>query len=541
MRTVFNSIRGMLLVLVVVCGFGFFAIFAGGLDALDRVDTAATQMGLGKDVAADILPPPLYVIEAHLAAYQMLDAPLAERKKLAEKLQQLKKDFDDRNAFWSKADIDRTVSQALMGTQKEKAAAYFAAMEQSFLPAVLAGQDDVARQHFSQLKQLYEEHRSGVDATVKVANAWADERLASLGKTSQNARWLLGGIGGACVLFAVVLYLTIAKRIDSLLGAGPEALRAEMMRLAAGDLRPSEQSAAPGSVMAALREAQEKIRSLVGDTSEGAAVVDAQVGQVTSALKALEQDASDLADAAMSSSAAMEQIATAITLIVEQAGQADQAVGEARREALDSDSARLQSLASVTRLAEASQQAQLAVTQLGEQSQQVTGIVGTIREIAEQTNMLALNAAIEAARAGEQGRGFAVVADEVRKLAEHTAAATDEIGTLISAIHKGIDSTVETMSASAEQVQQGLLNVELSGRSLLAIQQRIRDSSQSMEDIVNATRELDASARLVAENLARVGALAESGNASTRSTSRAGVALGEVSQRLRRALGVFSV
>lgn len=541
MRTVFNSIRGMLLVLVIMCGVGFFAIFAGGLDALDRVDSAATQMGMGKDVAADILPPPLYVIEAHLAAYQMLDAPVAERQKLADKLLQLKKDFDDRNAFWSKADIDAGVARSLMGLQKQKAAAYFDIIGKEFLPAALSGQDEVARQHFTQLKQLYEEHRNGVDATVKVTNAWADERLSSLGKTSHQARWLLGGIGGLCVLFAVALYFTIAKRIDSLLGAGPEALRAEMMRLAAGDLRPSDQWATPGSVMAALREAQEKIRALVGDTSAGAAVVDAQVTQVTSALKSLEQDANELADAAMSSSAAMEQIASAITLIVEQAGHADEAVEEVRREALDSDTARQQSLASVKNLAEASQQAQMVVTQLGEHSNQVTGIVATIREIAEQTNMLALNAAIEAARAGEQGRGFAVVADEVRKLAERTTTATEEIGHLISVIHGGISRAVETMGASATQVQVGLDNVEQAGQSLLAIQQRIQDSGKAMADIVNATRELEASARLVAENLARVGALAESGNASTHSTSQAGAALGEVSARLRRALGVFSV
>jgi hypothetical protein len=74
-----NSLKGLLLILVAVCVAGFAILLQQGQVALRSVEQAAVQMGDGKDIVADILPPPLYIIETHLVAYQLLDEPLAER------------------------------------------------------------------------------------------------------------------------------------------------------------------------------------------------------------------------------------------------------------------------------------------------------------------------------------------------------------------------------------------------------------------------------------------------------------------------------
>ena len=82
-----------------------------------------------------------------------------------------------------------------------------------------------------------------------------------------------------------------------------------------------------------------------------------------------------------------------------------------------------------------------AMNEIRQTSQQVVGIIQTIEEIADQTNLLSLNASIEAARAGEAGKGFAVVADEIGKLALESS--------------KAASSTRELIEISMDEISKG--------------------------------------------------------------------------------------
>lgn len=93
--------------------------------------------------------------------------------------------------------------------------------------------------------------------------------------------------------------------------------------------------------------------------------------------------------------------------------------------------------------------------ELGQNSQQIGGILGIIKELAEQTNILAINAAIEAAGAGESGRRFAVVAEEIRKLADRVGGSAGEIRVLIEEIRSSSNTTVMATEEGAKAVEAG--------------------------------------------------------------------------------------
>jgi len=84
------------------------------------------------------------------------------------------------------------------------------------------------------------------------------------------------------------------------------------------------------------------------------------------------------------------------------------------------------------------------ITRLSEEAEAITGIITTIEDISDETNLLALNASIEAARAGEAGKGFAVVADNIRGFALRSNEAAGQIGDIVGKLQGRMDTAIET-------------------------------------------------------------------------------------------------
>ena len=93
---------------------------------------------------------------------------------------------------------------------------------------------------------------------------------------------------------------------------------------------------------------------------------------------------------------------------------------------------------------------------LGDRSKEIIGIIKTITEISDQTNILSINARIEASRAGAHGRGFSVVAAEIQRLSVQTKAAVDNIEKIIREVVKHTENAVEAMERNSVYTQTGM-------------------------------------------------------------------------------------
>lgn len=296
-----------------------------------------------------------------------------------------------------------------------------------------------------------------------------------------------------------------------------------------------------GSLALAFNQFSKKIQSLMQEVSSCSGQLINSARQMDQVVSNTQADINTQNGQIDEISASIESMATKIQSVVGHTSQAADLADQTNQNALEGKGIVNQSLESSNQLALDVDKASTVINALETDVESISGVLGVIQSIAEQTNLLALNAAIEAARAGEQGRGFAVVADEVRTLASRTQDSTEEIQAIIKRLQAGSVEAVQVMENGKNKAGEGLEHVRLAGNSLQKISSAAEDMLSMNREIASVTDEQGQSASRVSQNIIAINQL------STQTASSAGLMADTSSQvneqavQLQNLIGQFKV
>lgn len=263
-------------------------------------------------------------------------------------------------------------------------------------------------------------------------------------------------------------------------------------------------------------EAVDRVSRAFNEVAQGAGDQAYRLIAASTAAEELSRTAEQIAEGAVEQSTAARAAADSVYRLDEQIAalaSLGERLAQATRDAIDQaaagGSAVTRTTDALSALRSVNADTVTAMTTLESRTQAVSEILGTIDEIADQTNLLALNAAIEAARAGEHGRGFAVVADEVRKLAERATGATREIGDILNAIRKEALLAMQALRSSTSRLEEGVEVAAHGNEAIERIAGAVRETAHVAGEVAQRSANMRRESSSITDNIGSVSSIVE--------------------------------
>ena len=262
-----------------------------------------------------------------------------------------------------------------------------------------------------------------------------------------QALWIFA----AALLLLVVPSVLLALALLTRLKGGFMTASTALKQIADNDLShpvPHSGTDEIGRMLQHMEGMRSNLSRAVGNVKTGAGAIASASAQVAAGTLDLSSRTEQQASALEETASATEELSSTVQQNADNAVQANELAGEARRMAQNGGDIVGQMVSTMA--------------EINQSAKKIVDIISVIDGIAFQTNILALNAAVEAARAGEQGRGFAVVASEVRSLAGRSAEAAREVQALITdAVNKAEMGNAQAAQAgtSMQEIVSGIQRV----------------------------------------------------------------------------------
>lgn len=352
---------------------------------------------------------------------------------------------------------------------------------------------------------------------------------------------LADGLNGLVDRLVTLVETTQSERDQA--QAAVQKLLEEVSDVASGDLTVEAEVTTDmtGAIADSFNYMIHQLRTVIAHVQDAAVQVSASAKAIQSTAENLAQGSTNQATQILDSSAALDEMATSIQNVSENASTSAAVAQQALVNAKHGAVAVQNTLEAMHQMRTQVQETATRVRSLGERSQEIVEIVTLIGEIADRTSVLALNASIEAALAGDAGQGFGIVAQEVERLAERAATATRQITSLMTTIQKETHDVVQAIEASTHGVVEGTQLAEQAGQAL----GEIESVSTQLADLIQSISLASKQQARGSENLSRaMGEIAGVTQQVATGTKQAAVSihgLANLAEQLRSSVSTFKV
>lgn len=230
--------RFVAMIAVFVVGFAVYGVWS--LKTLADIEVNGPlyqRIVQGKDLIADVLPPPAYILEPYLTVLQLAQAKSSEEmgEQIA-KLRSFKVDYERRHEFWVNESLDGELAAVFLKQAHDPAEAFFRIGFDEFVPAVLARDELTAAESLARMRRAYLEHRQAIDLVVQMAEKrnLADETSARERIVTSYKMLLV--VLALCMVTGIGFATLVVRSLMQSLGGEPAKLGEASRKIAGGDL-----------------------------------------------------------------------------------------------------------------------------------------------------------------------------------------------------------------------------------------------------------------------------------------------------------------